>query len=172
MSHRERQRASERDSLKSSLRPQSADTLPPLPKPRSKAYSAVLHQVERFAQDDTITIVFEGESGTGKTHLARLTHSLSRRAANVFHEIFRREHDGFIGGLRSLRARAGCLHGCAFAARERFKAPITARSSSMSFGKASEGVQRNFLRVIEDQGNRPGRCGSLIQGQCPPPRGD
>jgi DNA-binding NtrC family response regulator len=85
MQYRERSRASARDALTSFGSAASTDRLQ-FPKPRSKAFSTVLHDVERFARDESITIVFEGESGTGKTWLARRAHQLSKRAAHDFHE--------------------------------------------------------------------------------------
>lgn len=85
MQPRERSSASARDSL-TSFGPAVPQAKPQFPKPRSKAFKVVLDQVARFASDDAITIVFEGESGTGKNWLARLAHQLSRRSAREFYE--------------------------------------------------------------------------------------
>ena len=86
MQHRERSSASARDSLTSFDPTTASQPCPRFPRPRSKAFSFVLHQIERFAPDESITIVFEGESGTGKNWLARLAHQLSRRSARELHE--------------------------------------------------------------------------------------
>jgi DNA-binding NtrC family response regulator len=47
---------------------------------------AVLELVGRVAGSDTAALI-AGERGTGKTHLARMLHSRSRRAANVFAQL-------------------------------------------------------------------------------------
>ncbi len=49
----------------------------------SAAMKKVVTQVRRIAQSD-FTLLIQGETGTGKTHLATLIHSLSKRAQKPF----------------------------------------------------------------------------------------
>ena len=150
MHSRERPSASARDSLTSFVRPQSAPKLPLLPKPRSKAFSAVLHQVERFADDDTITIVFEGESGTGKNWLARLAHTQSRRAAHVFHEASLATITDSLAGSDLFGHEPGAFTD----ARSRRLGAFQSANHGTLFidevGKATETVQGYLLRAIEE----------------------
>ena len=53
-------------------------TAPPPFLGRSKAVAQVLHLVERAAQVD-VPVLLTGETGTGKSHLARLLHARSAR---------------------------------------------------------------------------------------------
>src|SRR5690242_13797974 len=53
----------------------------------SAAYRRLLAQLDRFARDASATILLEGESGTGKTTLARYVHGRSPRAARPFQQV-------------------------------------------------------------------------------------
>jgi len=53
---------------------------------RSTSYHAALLRLARFARDETAPILLQGESGTGKTSLARHIHSLSPRAKGPFQQ--------------------------------------------------------------------------------------
>lgn len=153
MQNRERASASARDLLTSfgPPGPQSAAARPQLPKPRSKAFSYVLHQIEQFAADDAITIVFEGESGTGKNWLARLTHQLSRRAARELHE------KSLATVVDSLAASElfGHVQGAFTDARQHRPGAFQSANHSTLFidevGKATPSVQKLLLRAIEER---------------------
>lgn len=124
---------------------------PQLPKPRSKAFSSVLHQVKRFASDDAITIVFEGESGTGKNWLARLTHQLSRRSAQALHET---SLATIVDSLASSEL-FGHEQGAFTDARHRRPGAFQSANHGTLFidevGKASPSVQKLLLRAIEER---------------------
>jgi DNA-binding NtrC family response regulator len=53
----------------------------------SASYQAALQRVAKFAKDDTAPILLQGESGTGKTMLARCIHALSPRSHGPFQHI-------------------------------------------------------------------------------------
>lgn len=151
MRHRERSNISSPDSLTSFTRPTIARALPPFPKPRSKAFSSVLHQIERFAGDDTITILFEGESGTGKNWLARLAHQRSGRAARELHEKSLATIIDSLAGSELFGHEQGAFTD---ARTRRFGAFQSANHSTLfvdEVGKASFAVQRLLLRAIEEQ---------------------
>jgi DNA-binding NtrC family response regulator len=151
MRNRERSSASSPDSLTSFTRPTVARALPTYPKPRSKAFSSVLRQVERFARDDMITILFEGESGTGKNFLARLAHERSPRAARELHEISLATIIDSLAGSDLFGHEQGAFTD----ARTRRPGAFQSANHSTLFideiGKASPAVQRLLLRVIEER---------------------
>ena len=151
MHYRERPSASARDSLTPFVRSTSVVKLPSLPKPRSRAFCAVLHLVERFADDDTITIVFEGESGTGKNWLARLAHLHSRRASLELHEKSLATITDSLAGSELFGHEQGAFTD----ARSRRPGAFQSANHSTLFidevGKASHTVQRHLLRAIEER---------------------
>jgi len=151
MRHSVRSTTSVGDALTSFTKPAVVTAPPPFPKPTSRAFGAVLRKVERFAGNDSITILFEGESGTGKNWLARLAHQHSRRAARELHEkslativdslaesdLFGHEPGAFTDG------------------RNRRQGAFQSANHSTLFidelGKASSNVQRLLLRAVEEQ---------------------
>ncbi|MBA2684238.1 MAG: sigma-54-dependent Fis family transcriptional regulator [Gemmatimonadaceae bacterium] len=151
MHHRERSSASERESFDSFTSSVGTFTPPTAPKPRSKVFSAVLYQLERFADDDSITILFEGESGTGKNWLARRAHQLSRRATRVVHEI------SLATVVDSLAPSELFGHepGAFTDARGRRTGAFQSANHGTLFidevGKASLAVQRLLLRAVEER---------------------
>jgi DNA-binding NtrC family response regulator len=151
MQHRERSSASARDSLTSFDPTTASQPCPRFPRPRSKAFSFVLHQIERFAPDESITIVFEGESGTGKNWLARLAHQLSRRSARELHEKSLATVIDSLAGSELFGHEAGAFTD----ARTRRPGAFQSANHSTLFideiGKASDTVQRLLLRAIEDR---------------------
>jgi len=54
---------------------------------RSRAFRLAVRQLDRFARHDQITVLLEGESGTGKTGFARHLHRCSRRRNARFHQV-------------------------------------------------------------------------------------
>ncbi|MDQ2930836.1 MAG: sigma 54-interacting transcriptional regulator [Gemmatimonadota bacterium] len=150
MHHRERSNPYAREALTSSTISMTGAALS-IPKPRSKTFSAILYQLARFAGDDSITILFEGESGTGKNWLAREAHRLSRRAQNDLHET------SLATVVDSLAASElfGHAQGAFTDARgSRAGAFQSARRGTLfldEVGKASPAVQRLLLRAVEDR---------------------
>jgi DNA-binding NtrC family response regulator len=154
MHRREHPSASARDPL-TSFGPVSSLRNPEFPKPQSKAFEFVLHQTTRFATDDSITIVFEGESGTGKNWLARLVHQLSKRSARELHECSLATINDPLAGSELF----GHEQGAYTDARNRRLGAFQSANHSTLFldeiGKATPQVQRMLLRAIEERVIQP-----------------
>jgi DNA-binding NtrC family response regulator len=150
MRHRERSSASAGDSL-TSFGPPVQHSRPQIPKARSKTFNFALHQVARFAGDDSITIIFEGESGTGKNWLARLAHQLSRRSARDLHE---KSLANIVDSLASSEL-FGHVQGAYTDARSSRPGAFQSANHSTLFideiGKASLSVQGLLLRAVEER---------------------
>jgi DNA-binding NtrC family response regulator len=151
MQNRERSHASARDSLTSFGLATASQPRPEFPKPRSKTFSTVLQRLERFARDESITIVFEGESGTGKNWLARYAHQRSKRAAHELHEISAASMNDPLAGSELF----GHVQGAFTDARALRPGAFQSANHSTLFldelGKATPQVQRFLLRAIEDR---------------------
>lgn len=128
----------------------TAATHPTFPRPKSNAFSSVLDRVARYAANDAITIVLEGESGTGKNWLARLAHQQSRRASHELHEISVATIVDSLANSELFGHEAGAYTD----ARGRRTGAFQSANHSTLFideiGKASSTVQRLLLRAIED----------------------
>ena len=76
----------------------SVDDAMGLPAPRSTSGRRLLEAIHRFARDRTAPILLEGETGTGKTKLARHFHRLFPRAKGPFeHVVLSATADGLVG---------------------------------------------------------------------------
>jgi DNA-binding NtrC family response regulator len=155
MQPRERLNASARDSLTSFGLTAASQPRPQFPEPRSKAFNTVLRKIERYARDESITIVFEGESGTGKNWLARWAHQLSKRSAHELHEIsVATMNDPLVGS-----ELFGHVQGAFTDARALRSGAFQSANHSTLFldelGKATTQVQRFLLRAIEERVIRP-----------------
>ncbi len=115
----------------------------------STAYLDALERVKRYARHPDLTVMFDGESGTGKSCLARYLHVLSPRAARVFHEVSLAALDD---GLASSDL-FGHVRGAFTDARENRRGHFLAAHGGTLFldeiGKASPAVQKKLLRVLE-----------------------
>ena len=121
----------------------------------SAAYRRLLEQLERFARDGSATILLEGESGTGKTTLARFVHSRSPRASRPFQqmvlstiedslaasELFGHVSGAFTDARRSRAGQFASAHGGTIFLDE--------------IGKASLAVQYKLLQIVEYGTFRP-----------------
>jgi two-component system, NtrC family, response regulator HydG len=152
---------SERAPLTSLTKAIADSTLPLFPKPKSKVFSSVVRQVARFAADDSVTIVFEGESGTGKNWIARIAHTQSMRASHTLHEKSLATISDSLAGSDLFGHEIGAFTD---ARTRRSGAFQTANHSTLfidELGKASSEVQRMLLRVIDERvvcpvgGDRP-----------------
>lgn len=150
MNRRERASAPTPELLSVSSKPTATSSLPIAPKPRSKAFNVILDRVERYAEDDSIRIVFEGESGTGKNWLARLAHQRSRRASRVFHE----RSLTTVPDALAPSELFGHVQGAFTDARHRRSGAFQSANHGTLFldeiGKATPEVQRLLLRAIEE----------------------
>ena len=124
-------------------------TGPSNPSYPSAAYRRLLEQVERFARDDRATILLEGESGTGKTTLARYIHSRSRRASQPFQQVVL----ATIEDSLAASALFGHVDGAFTDARRSRPGHFASANGGTVFldeiGKASLTVQHRLLHIVE-----------------------
>ena len=115
----------------------------------SAAYNAVLSRIRRFARDDTAPILLQGESGTGKTRLARLIHELSPRAAGPFRHVILSAMDDGVAASELF----GHVRGAFTDARQARIGQFASANGGTLFldeiGKASPAVQARLLDVVE-----------------------
>jgi two-component system, NtrC family, response regulator HydG len=154
MERRERSNASARESLPS-LGLTSASHQPPFPKTRNKELSSVLDRVARYARDESIIILFEGESGTGKSWLARHAHQLSSRSSHTLCE----ESIADINDSLVASDLFGHVLGAFTDAKTQRPGAFQSANHSTLFldelGKATPFVQKHLLRAIEERVIRP-----------------
>ncbi len=123
--------------------------------PRSPAYLRCLAQVRRFARDPDAPILIEGESGTGKTQLARLVHDASPRRASPYHDVVLSTLDDSLAGSELF----GHVRGAFTDAREARAGHFVSANGGTLFldeiGKTSPAVQQKLLHAIEYREVRP-----------------
>lgn len=134
----------------------------------SAAYRKVLSEIVRLAAFDEITVLIEGESGTGKNFLARHLHDCSPRRKEPFQTVVLAALDDGVAASELF----GHVSGAYTDARQ----PRTGRLISAArgtvlldeIGKSSPGVQRKLLHAIEHReiwpvgSDRPVRIGARI----------
>jgi two-component system response regulator HydG len=116
---------------------------------RSNAYHAALLRLERFARDDTATILLFGESGTGKTTLARRIHELSPRARGPFQHVLLSATDDGVAASDFAGHVAGAYTDARHVRAGHF---VSAKGGTLfldEIGKASLAVQNKLLHAIE-----------------------
>jgi two-component system response regulator HydG len=122
---------------------------------KSAPFQRALSQLRRFARDRRAAVLIEGESGTGKTRIARLVHAASPRAGKPFEQVvLSTADDGLIGS-----ALFGHVTGAYTDARYARAGHFASASGGTVFldeiGKASPVVQQKLLHVIESGEFRP-----------------
>lgn len=127
----------------------NVSTLSRAPSFKSASYVRALADAERFARDNDATILIEGESGTGKTQLARHLHTVSPRATGPFHGCA-------LTGVQDSLAESdlfGHAMGAFTGAKQRRAGMFVTASGGTLFldeiGKASHRVQQLLLDSIE-----------------------
>ena len=116
---------------------------------RSRTYRAALDQLRRYARDSHVTILLEGEAGTGKTQHAAYAHHVSPRASGPFQVgLLAAVHDTF--GESEL---FGHIAGAFTDARQARMGLFASANGGTVFldeiGKASRRVQQLLLHVVE-----------------------
>lgn len=122
---------------------------------RSTAYLRVLKQIHLYARARAVVILLEGESGTGKTWLARYIHRISSRATGPFEVVDLGALDDGVASSELFGHTAGAFTD---ARRSRAGVFVTASGGTLfldEIGKASLAVQRKLLRAIESGEIRP-----------------
>jgi len=122
---------------------------------RSAAYSGAMHRLALFAKDVTAPILLLGESGTGKTTIARRIHEMSPRAKGPFQHVVLSAMDDGISGSELF----GHVVGAFTDARRPRAGHFSAASGGTLFldeiGKASRVVQAKLLHALEYGTIRP-----------------
>lgn len=115
----------------------------------------MLDEVHRLARSAKVPILLEGESGTGKTMIARHVHRCSPRAANPFHAV----DVGIMDDTLASSELFGHVPGAFTDARQTRTGHFVSANSGTLFldeiGKAGRGVQRKLLQIIETGELRP-----------------
>ena len=116
---------------------------------RSEIFRRVLDQVHRLARSGTAPILLEGESGTGKTLLARYLHDVSPRSARPFHSVVLSTLDDSLASSDLFGHVAGAFTD---ARRSRTGHFVASQGSTLlldEIGKASRSLQGKLLHAIE-----------------------
>ena len=141
----------------------NVSTLSRAPSFKSASYVRALADAERFARDNDATILIEGESGTGKTQLARHLHTVSPRATGPFHGCA-------LTGVQDSLAESdlfGHAMGAFTGAKQRRAGMFVTASGGTLFldeiGKASHRVQQLLLDSVPVQRECDSGGGALMQ---------
>jgi DNA-binding NtrC family response regulator len=116
---------------------------------RSATMLRALEQLGRLARDPEVPILLEGESGTGKTLIARHLHALSPRARGPFHQVLLAAVDDQLAGSELFGHVAGAFTD---ARHNRSGCFVSAHQGTLfldEVGKASLPVQQKLLHAIE-----------------------
>jgi DNA-binding NtrC family response regulator len=110
--------------------------------------------LEQVAQQDQITVLILGETGTGKEHIARLIHTLSARAFKPFVEI----HCGALPETILESELFGYEPGAFTDARKQKPGLFEVAQGGSLFldeiGELTQGVQTKLLKVLEQKASR------------------
>jgi DNA-binding NtrC family response regulator len=116
---------------------------------RSAAFTRALEELRRFARDPTAPILIEGESGTGKTLIARHVHAGSPRASKPFETVVLSALDDSLASSELF----GHVPGAYTDARSARSGAFAMANGGTLFldeiGKASSIVQQKLLHAIE-----------------------
>lgn len=116
---------------------------------RSAAYQAALLRLARFALDDTAAILLQGESGTGKTSLARHAHTVSRRASGPFQHVVLSTLDDNLASSELFGHVAGAFTDARRPRAGHFASANRGTLFLDEIGKASLALQAKLLHAIE-----------------------
>lgn len=121
-----------------------------MPASKSNAFLKVLDDVARFARFEFVTIIFEGETGTGKNWLARMVHAISARRNEPMLTIDLAAHSKALIASDLFGHERGSFTN---ASTRRLGAFVTTHKSTLlidEIGKASITIQKHLLRAIEE----------------------
>jgi DNA-binding NtrC family response regulator len=111
--------------------------------------------VERFARDRHAPVLIEGESGTGKTTIARYLHQHSPRASGPYHSVVLSTLDDSLASSELFGHVAGAFTD---ARRNRAGHFVSAAGGTLfldEIGKASRAIQQKLLHAVEYGEIRP-----------------
>jgi DNA-binding NtrC family response regulator len=116
---------------------------------RSEQLARVLRQVERYARYDDVVLLLEGETGTGKSLLARHVHQRSRRAAGLFREVPLSAVDDQLASSDLFGHVVGAFTDAKSTRQGHFASAAGGTLFLDEIGKASPAVQKKLLVAIE-----------------------
>ena len=122
---------------------------------KSAAFLRLLGELRRLARSANVPILLEGESGSGKTLIARYVHNWSPRSSAPFHAVNVGAWDDALAGSELFGHVPGAFTD---ARRARPGHLVSAHTGTLfldEIGKAGRGVQRKLLQVIETGEMRP-----------------
>lgn len=114
-----------------------------------------MNRAECFAKDPTATLLLEGESGTGKTQLARYLHEISPRARRPFQSVVLSTVEDSLAGSELFGHVTGAFTDARCARAGHFACANGGTLFLDEIGKASAGVQQKLLHAIEYREFRP-----------------
>ncbi len=121
----------------------------------ASAMQAYMTKAARFAAQRDVPILLLGESGTGKTQLARWIHSHSPRARAPFHFVSLAAIDDALAGSELFGHVSGAYTDARASRHGAFGSANRGTLFLDEIGKASLSVQRRLLTTIEDHVIRP-----------------
>ncbi len=127
----------------------SPPTIAPELTAKSARYRDMLGRLHRLAPHDDVTVLFEGETGTGKSILARYLHDRSPRASRVFREVPLSSLDDALASSDLFGHRAGAFTDAKHSRRGHFASAAGGTLFLDEIGKATPAVQRKLLVAIE-----------------------
>lgn len=122
---------------------------------KSAAYRNALARVERFARDRYAPILIEGESGTGKTTIARYLHQRSPRSSGPYHCVVLSTLDDTLASSELFGHVAGAFTDARHSRAGHF---VSANGGTLfldEIGKASRAIQQKLLHAVEYGEVRP-----------------
>lgn len=122
---------------------------------KSAAFLRLLGELRRLARSARAPILLEGESGSGKTLIARYVHDWSPRSATPFHAVNIGAWDDALAGSELFGHVQGAFTDARQSRAGHFVSANTGTLFLDEIGKAGQGVQRKLLQVIETGELRP-----------------
>jgi DNA-binding NtrC family response regulator len=122
---------------------------------RSAAYRRTLSQVERFARDRSAPVLIEGDTGTGKTAIARHLHQKSARSSGPYEYVVLSALDDALANSDLFGHVVGAFTDARSSRAGHFASAHGGTLFLDEIGKASCGIQRKLLHAIEYGEIRP-----------------
>lgn len=122
---------------------------------RSTAFQRVLAQLARLAGHPSVPILLEGESGTGKTSIARWIHDNSPRAGGQFCAVLLAGLDDSLAGSELFGHVTGAFTDAKSSRIGQFASANGGTLFLDEIGKASRLVQQKLLYAVEHRDIRP-----------------
>jgi DNA-binding NtrC family response regulator len=116
---------------------------------RSTAFLDMLRRARRLAGDRTAPILIEGETGTGKTTIARMIHDNSPRASAPFRAVILSTLDDALASSELFGHMEGAFTGARHSRKGLFATGHGGTIVLDEIGKTSMPVQQKLLHVVE-----------------------